>query len=77
MPRDGSVTRLRFARRRSRSSANRAGGAFVTNVERLIAEHGADAKLPDLLVALANCDKARSVSISGRCRARYERYYGG
>jgi hypothetical protein len=50
---------------------------FVTNVERLIAEHGADAKLPDLLVALANCDKARSVSIGGRCRARYERYYGG
>jgi hypothetical protein len=39
-------------------------------VERLIAEHGADTKLPDLLVALANCDKVGSVSISGRCRAR-------
>jgi hypothetical protein len=37
----------------------------------------ADAKLPDLLVSLANCDKAHSVSIGGRCRARYERYYGG
>ena len=46
------------------------------NVERLIAEHGADAKLPDLLAELASCEKARSVSIHDRCRARYERYYG-
>jgi hypothetical protein len=44
-------------------------------VERLIAEHGADAKLPDLLVTLADCEKARSISIFDRCRARYERYY--
>jgi hypothetical protein len=28
-------------------------------VERLTAEHGADAKLPDLAVALANCDLKR------------------
>jgi hypothetical protein len=46
------------------------------NVERLIAEHGTDAKLPDLLVTLADCHKARSLSIHDRCRARYERYYG-
>ena len=45
------------------------------NVERLIAERGADAKLPDLLAAFANREKARSVSIHDRCRARYERYY--
>jgi hypothetical protein len=28
------------------------------NVERLIAEHAADARLPELLMALANCAKA-------------------
>jgi hypothetical protein len=47
------------------------------SVERLIAEHGADAKLPDLLAKLANCEKAPSVSIHDRCSAHYERYYGG
>jgi hypothetical protein len=39
------------------------------NVERPIAEHGADIKLPDLLVTLAHCEKARSISIYDRCRA--------
>jgi hypothetical protein len=29
----------------------------------LVAAHGADAKLTDLLVTLANCEKARSFSI--------------
>jgi hypothetical protein len=48
---------------RWRSSAGRAGDAGATNVERLIAEHSADARLPDLLVTLADCPKARSVSI--------------
>ena len=46
------------------------------NVERLTAERAADAKLHDLLAAFANREKARSVSIYDRCRARYERYYG-
>jgi hypothetical protein len=41
------------------------------DVERLIAEHGAAARLPDLLVTVANCEKARSISIHDRCRARY------
>ena len=40
------------------------------DVEQLIAEHGADAKLPDLLVTLANCERARSISIFDRCCAR-------
>jgi hypothetical protein len=39
-------------------------------------ERGTDAKLPDLFVTLADCDKARSLSIHDRCRARYGRYYG-
>jgi hypothetical protein len=36
-------------------------------VERLIAEHGAEAKLRDLLVTLADCEKARSISIHDCC----------
>jgi hypothetical protein len=39
-----------------------------------MAAHGGDAKLTDLLVTLANCKKARSVSIHDRCQARFEHY---
>jgi hypothetical protein len=38
------------------------------NVERLMAEYGDD-KLTDLLVTLANCEKAHSFSIYDRCKA--------
>jgi hypothetical protein len=38
---------------------------------RLIATHGPDAKLADLLVTLAECPKARSASIHDRCKAVY------
>jgi hypothetical protein len=38
------------------------------SVARLMEQHG-DAKLPDLLLTLANCPKARSASIHDRCRA--------
>jgi hypothetical protein len=31
------------------------------------------AKLPDLLLTLANCPKTRSASVYDRCRAVYER----
>jgi hypothetical protein len=41
-------------------------------VKRLIAVHGADAKLPELFVTLANCEKARSGSIHDRCQARFD-----
>jgi hypothetical protein len=40
-------------------------------VDKLVAEHG-DAKLTDLLVTLANCEKARSFSVYDRCKAVYE-----
>jgi hypothetical protein len=40
-------------------------------VARLVEEHG-DAKLTVLLQTLADCPKARSVSIYDRCRAVYE-----
>jgi hypothetical protein len=41
------------------------------NVARLIAAHGAAAKLTELLVTLANCEKARSV-IHDRCKAQFK-----
>jgi hypothetical protein len=41
---------------------------------KLIAVDGGDAKLTELLVTLANCEKARSVSVYDRCQARYEHY---
>jgi hypothetical protein len=39
--------------------------------DKLVAEHG-DAKLTDLLVTLANCEKARSVRVHDRCKAEFE-----
>jgi hypothetical protein len=47
------------------------------DVARLIAAHGTDAKLTDLLVTLANCEKARSLSIHDRCKARFEGFSFG
>jgi hypothetical protein len=41
------------------------------NVARLMAEHG-DAKLTDLLVTLAGCQKTSSASVHDRCKAVYE-----
>jgi hypothetical protein len=45
-------------------------------VARLAEEHG-DAKLTDLLQALADCPKARSVSIYDRCKVVYEGLMAG
>jgi hypothetical protein len=43
------------------------------DVGKLIEQHGADAKLTDLLAVLAdNCPKARSISAHDRCKAVYE-----
>jgi hypothetical protein len=36
-------------------------------------EHHGDAKLTDLLLTLADCQKARSASIHDRCKAVFER----
>jgi hypothetical protein len=41
-------------------------------VRALIAAHGADGKLTELLVTLANCEKARSFSIYDHCKAKFE-----
>jgi hypothetical protein len=50
----------------------RCGRHGLYTAKRLIAAHGADAKLTELLVTLANCDKARSFSIYDRCKAKFE-----
>ena len=42
------------------------------NVACLMERHG-DAKMTDLLQALANCPKARSTHIHDRCKAVFER----
>jgi hypothetical protein len=42
------------------------------SVKRLIAAHGADARLPDLLTTLANCKKAGEFGIHDRCKAKFE-----
>jgi hypothetical protein len=41
------------------------------SVAKLIEQHGADIKLPDLRHVLAACPKAQSQSIHDRCRVRY------
>jgi hypothetical protein len=40
--------------------------------QQLIAAHGPEVRLPGLLTTLANCEKARSVSVHDRCKAGYE-----
>jgi hypothetical protein len=42
-------------------------------VARLIEKYGADAKLPDLRLALANCQKTKTANIYDRCRAIFEK----
>jgi hypothetical protein len=41
-------------------------------VARLIGKYGADAKLPDLRLALANCEKTKTANIYDRCKAIFE-----
>ena len=76
MPRDGSLTLSDIHEPTLTIVCERCGRHGLYSVKRLIAAHGADAKLTDLLVTLANCEKARSFSIYDRCKARYARYYG-
>ena len=42
------------------------------NVQRLIAAQGADMRLPQIKAILADCERARSLSICDRCKAEYE-----
>ena len=72
MPRDGSLVLSDIREPTLKIGCERCGRHGRYNVRRLIAAHGADAKLTDLLVTLANCEKARSVSIHDRCKAKFE-----
>ena len=74
MPRDGSLVLSDIREPTLAIGCERCGRHGLYSVKRLIAAHGADAKLTDLLVTLANCEKARSVSIHDRCKARFESF---
>jgi hypothetical protein len=50
--------------------ANPAAGAGRYNVAKLIEKHG-DARLPELLQALAQCPKGKSHSIYDQCKVVY------
>jgi hypothetical protein len=72
-PRDGAVFLAEVRAPTLSIGCERCGRYGRYDVQRLIAVHGADdAKLPELLVTLANCEKARSVSIHDRCQARFD-----
>jgi hypothetical protein len=71
MPRDGALV-LSDVRSPALSIICEPCGRHGTySVERLMERHG-DAKLTDLLQTLANCPKAREVSIYDRCKVVFE-----
>jgi hypothetical protein len=72
MPRDGSLTLSDIREPTLAIGCERCGRHGLYSVKRLIAAHGADAKLTELLVTLANCEKASSFSIHDRCKAKFE-----
>lgn len=71
MPRDGSLVLSDIREPTLSIVCESCGRRGRYNVARLMADHG-DAKLIDLLQTLANCPKARSVSVHDRCKALYE-----
>ena len=72
MPRDGAVILADVRATTLSIVCERCGRYGRYDVQRLIAVHGADMKLPELLVPLAKCEKARSVSVHDRCQARFD-----
>jgi hypothetical protein len=68
MPRDGSLTLSDIREPTLTIACERCGRYGRYAVRRLIAAHGADAKLTDLLATLANCKKARSFGLHDRRR---------
>ena len=59
MPRGGAVILSDVRAPTLSIVCERCGRYGRYDVQQLIAVHGADAKLPELLVTLANCEKAR------------------
>jgi hypothetical protein len=72
MPCDGSLTLSDIREPTLALVCEACGRRGRYNVPGLIERHGADAKLTDLLVTLADCPKARSFSVYDRCKAVYE-----
>ena len=72
MPRDGAVILADVLTPTLSIVCERCGRYGRYGVQRLIAVHGADMKLPELLVTLAKCERARLVSIHDRCQARFD-----
>ena len=72
MPRDGSLTLSDIREPTLTIVCERCGRHGRYNVARLIAAHGTDAKLTDLLVTLAHCRKVRSFGIHDGCKAKFE-----
>ena len=70
MPRDGSIILSDIRAPTIEIACKRCGRFGRFNIKKLIAAHGADAKLTDLLATLANCQKARSFSIHDRLMRR-------
>jgi hypothetical protein len=70
MPRDGALVLSDLRRPTLMIACEPCGRRGRYSVAKLMAEHG-DAKLTDLLLTLANCQKARSASIHDRCKAVY------
>jgi hypothetical protein len=77
MPRDGALTLSDIRGPTLTIACERCGRHGRYNVRRLIATHGADAKLPALLATLANCEKARLASVYDRCKAKSEGFSFG
>jgi hypothetical protein len=71
MPRDGSLILSDLRSPTLSIVCEPCGRRGRYTVAKLIEEHG-DAKLTDLLATLADCSKARSVSVHDQCRAVYE-----
>jgi hypothetical protein len=70
MPRDGSIILTDVREPTLTIVCEPCGRRGRYSVAKLMAEHG-DAKLTDLLEALAACPKARSASVHDRCKAVY------
>jgi hypothetical protein len=68
VPRAGSLTLSDLRGSTIEIACERCGRRGRYNVQRLIAVHGADAKLTDLLVTLADCQNARSASVHDGCK---------
>ena len=75
MPRDGAYTIADYSGPMLELVCRKCGGVGRFKVARLIAEHGADKKLPDLRHVLARChrtrDNHRPVSESDPCGVEY------